>query len=145
MPVFLGGDFEKTWAGAPPGMAPQDNPIWQNFRSRFAEDIRRVYYNVRVGGGSAASDIKNPEDILMWLQITMLRIDAVVETKDEAWIIEVKPNAGRTAFGAVQIYLTLWNADPKINKPAIPVIVTDTITPQMRAICELSGIKVVVV
>ena len=145
MPVFLGGVFNKSWSGAPPGMAPQDNPIWQNFRARFAEDIQRVYYNVRIGGGSVAPDVKNPEDILMWLQISMLRIDAVVETKNETWIIEVKPNAGRTAFGAVQIYLTLWNADPKINQPATPVIVTDTITAQLRAICELSGIKVIVV
>ncbi len=145
MPVFLGSVFNRDWTGAPPGMAPQDNPIWQNFRSRRLSIIHRVYYNVRVGGGSVDPGVKSPEDILMWIQISMLRIDAVVETKDEVWIIEVKPNAGRTAFGAVQIYLTLWNADPKINKPAVPVIVTDTITPQMRAICELSGIKVIVV
>ena len=145
MPVFLGGVFNKDWKGAPPGMAPKDYPIWQDYLSRYSDDIRRVYYNVRCGGGSVSGDVLDPTDILMWLSISMLRIDAVVETNNETLIIEVKPNAGRTAFGAVLIYLTLWNADPKINKPAVPVIVTDMITPQMRAICELNNIRVIMV
>ncbi len=145
MPVFLGSVYNASWKGNPPGMAPLDYPIWQNFLSRFSPLVRRVYYNVRVGGGSVGPETKNPDDMLMWLSITMLRIDAVIETKNEVWIIEVKPNAGRTAFGAVKIYETLWNADPKIDKPAIPVVVTDTITPQMLAIFELNNIKVVIV
>ena len=109
------------------------------------ETLKNVYYNVRVGGGSTPPETATPEDVLMWLSLTMLRIDAVVETENEVWIIEVRPDAGRSAFGAVMIYLQLWNANPPIKKPAIAVIVTDKVTPQLRSLFELNKIKIFVV
>jgi len=83
--------------------------------------------------------------ILMWLSLTMLRIDAVAETSKETWVIEVRPAAGRSAFGAVKIYTQLWESDPKTQTPTVPVVVTDNITPQFQAIYTLNGIRAVVV
>ena len=142
MPTLLGSPHSPRWEGKPPGMQPRDLPIWHRFRKKHQAEILRVWYNVRVGGGGMPQEDVEADILLMWLSLTMLRIDAVVETEKEVWIIEVRPNAGRSAFGAVMIYTQLWAADPIIPKPAKAVVVTDTITPQMQAIYDLNGVTV---
>lgn len=42
------------------------------------------------------------------------RIDAVCETKDETWIIEVKRRLNPSALGQVLVYQVLWEKDHEI-------------------------------
>jgi hypothetical protein len=61
---------------------------------------------------------------LMFWQNTAKRIDALGELKDEIWIIEVADRPGLRAVGQLQTYIALWWEDPKILKPAKPVLVS---------------------
>ena len=105
----------------------------------------KVFYNVRVGGGSPPRENNDPDDILNWLMLTMFRIDAIAETRNHVLICEVRPNAGRSLYGALLIYKQLWAADPKISKPFFPLGITDNATDQIRAIFELNNLRLEVV
>lgn len=77
--------------------------------------------------------------------LTMFRIDAVVETSQYVMICEVRPDAGRSLYGALMIYKQLWGADPKINKPFFALGITDNATIQIRSIFDLNDLKIEVV
>jgi len=126
-------------------MSPRDNEIWQRWIAKHEQEIDRVFYNVRVGGGSTPSESTDPETVLAWLMLTMLRLDAVVETKDHVLLIEVRPDAGRSLYGALMIYHQLWSVDPKISKPFFSLGVTNNATTQIRSIFELNNLRLEVV
>lgn len=142
MAVFLGDPFSSSWKGKPPGMAPRDAEIWKRWHDKHEKDILRVFYNVRVGGGTPPDEQNSPDDVLHWLMLTMLRIDAVVETKEHVLLIEVRPEAGRSLFGALMVYKQLWAAAPPIDKPFIPLGLSNFASDQIRSLFELNGLRV---
>lgn len=141
MPTFLGKAFEPEWAGIPPGMSKLDVKIWQKFRHVYCKDWMRVYYNCRVGTLGPVPEELKPRQILMWLMLTMFRIDVVVETANECLLVEVRPNAARSALGSCVLYKQLWEHDPGIIKPAVPVVVTDHLLSQMKVIFFNNGVR----
>ncbi len=141
MPTFLGQSFLPAWRGSPAGMSPRDKEIWYRWIDKHEDDVIRVYYNVRVGGGSFTENQDSPDDLLAWLMLTMLRIDVVAETKDHVLLIELRPTAGRSLFGALMIYKQLWASDPKIIKPSLALGVCDSTTEQIRSMFELNGLR----
>lgn len=145
MPTFLGQSFLPGWRGNPPGMSPRDKEIWTRWIDKHEQEIVRVYYNVRVGGGSPPAEEHDPDNLLSWLMLTMLRIDAVVETKDHVLLVEIRPDAGRALYGALMIYKQLWATDQRIEKPFFALGVTDNATVQIRSIFELNNLRLEVV
>lgn len=145
MPTFLGQPFSPYWEGKPPGMAPRDSALWVRFMDKHKDDIIRIYYNVRVGGGSLPRESNDPDDILSWMMLTMFRIDAVAEYKDHVLLCEIRPNAGRSLYGALMIYNQLWATDPKIDKPFSPLGITDYATTQVHSIFELNDLGLEIV
>ncbi len=141
MPTLIGTPFEPCWSGAPPGMSKLDRKIWLNFRDMNCKEWIRVYYNCRVGTGGPVPDDLTPTEVLMWLMLTMFRIDVVIEKADECWLVEVRPNAARSALGSCILYKQLWEQDPVIMKPAVAVVVTDNLLPQMKSIFLLNGVR----
>jgi len=142
MPTELGEAYEPSNDISPPQMLPEDVPVWQKFRRIFGELFERFYYNVKVGG----QDIRDPgipENIRKsWYYSTAKRIDAIGETKNEVWIIEVAANPGLRAVGQILTYASLWALDNKIAKPAVSVIVVDTMEQDLRFACSVQGVRV---
>lgn len=126
-------------------MSSRDNAIWQRWREKNEAEMIRVYYNVRVGGGSPPGENSNPDEIIDWLMLTMFRIDAVAEFERHVLLCELRPDAGRSLLGAMIIYNQLWAAAPAIEKPFFPVGITDNATAQIRSIFELNDLKIEVV
>jgi len=131
--TILGPKYQASWNGRPPGMAKRDLEIWERFRKTYEKKIMGIYYNARTGKGTMPHHQATPLECLMWILNTMLRIDAIVETPNEVWICEVKPDAGCSAIGAVSAHMNYWKKNPPIEKPTTGKIITDNITDQ---ICE---------
>jgi len=141
VPTELGPEYRPEWDGQPPQMLPEDVPTWQTFRRLFGELFLRVYYNVRVGG-QLIQDQGIPESVRKsWYYSTAKRVDAVAETKDEVWIIEVTANPGVRVIGQIATYRALWALDPKINKPAVAIIVADTLDQDIRFAAMVEGVR----
>lgn len=142
MPTDLGPEFEIWNDIAPPQMLPEDVPTWQKFRRTFGEIFLRFYYNVKLGG-QLLTDPSIPDNMKKsWYYSTAKRVDAVGETRDEVWLIEVTSNPGLRALGQCATYRALWALDPKINKPAIPVLVVDMIDQDLRFSASVEGVRV---
>jgi hypothetical protein len=77
----------------------------------------------------------------MWRALTSKRADAIAELEDEIWLIEVSACPGMRALGQLLTYKTLWDQDPKIDKPVIMVLVADQIDPDVRLSYGPYGIK----
>ncbi len=139
--ALLGHKYSPEYKGNPPGMATLDRAIWDRYRDKYKSRMEDLYYNVRVGTGTAPSQTATPKEMIDWVASTMLRIDVVALTRDKVQIIEVKPSAGREAFGAVLLYLHYWQLSNIKHQPATAIIVTDNMTPQIRKACTAHNIE----
>jgi len=142
MPTELGPEYRPDDPIDPPQMLPQDVPVWHNFRRKFGELFLRCFYNVKVGGQLLPGDAY-PESIKKsWYYSTAKRIDALCETNDEVWIIEVAAAPGLRALGQILSYASLWALDPKINKPTVSCIVVDTMDQDLAFAAMVQAVRV---
>ncbi len=136
-----GIQFSPLWPGKPPGMSPKDRSIWNRYRTLHCTEWEKVYYNVRVGEGTIPTDNINDNVAKGWKDSTQLRIDAVVETKDEIILIEVREHANKGVLGAALTYRQLWSEDPVIPKPFRFIVITDYITPELQRILRMHDVN----
>jgi hypothetical protein len=81
----------------------------------------------------------------MWRQNIAKRPDAIAETENEVWIIEVSANPGLRALGQCVAYQALWEEDPLIEKIDRAVLVVETLDPDLGASAGKMGVRVYVV
>ncbi len=144
MPTTLGKDYLTDWRGNPPHMLETDVPVWYRFLDKWGPLFAALYYDCFVGGPYYTK--KQLEDPMarMWQATTAKRIDAVAETENELWIIEVAKSPGLRAIGQVQVYRSLWIEDPKILKPEVVVLVCELVDQDLLSAAARYGIKIYV-
>jgi len=79
---------------------------------------------------------ETPEDYRIWQILHAKRIDAVCETPDTIYIIEVKDILRPSAVGQVLTYMVLFEEQFKPRKKLKPVIVAGEDDPQMHSVCR---------
>lgn len=132
MPTELGTPFQQTWRGKYTHMLPPDMPVWDLFLTQNPGLFKTIYYDVRVGGVYPGPEYGPDKMRRMFYDNTAKRIDALGELEKEIWIIEVAARPGLRAVGQLQTYIALWWEDPKMTKPAIPVLVCQSIDEDLR-------------
>lgn len=80
-----------------------------------------------------------------WYQSTAKRPDVIAEKKDEVWIIEVASSPYLRAVGQCLSYKFLWDQDPKINKPAIMVLLCYSLDSDLERILESYNVRVITI
>ena len=121
-------------------MLAEDVPVWYRFLEKWDFLFQSLYYDCFVGGPYYTP--KQLEDPMarMWRATTSKRIDALAETENEVWIIEVAKTPGLRSVGQVQVYRSLWLEDPKIAKIEWPVIVCQAVDTDLIASAARYGI-----
>jgi hypothetical protein len=140
MPTELGEPYLPNWRGKYPHMLDADRPVWELFLDRNPTLFERLYYDIRIGGVMPGPEFGDEKMRLMFWQNTAKRIDALGELKDEIWIIEVADRPGLRAIGQLTTYLALWFEDPKIPKPAKPVLVCRSIDADLERALKFYGV-----
>jgi len=130
----------QTYAPVPlasyPHMLDADAALWDRYLKTNPFPHAKVMYDVRVGTPAAAPDHYPDNYRRMVLELSTLRIDAVVLIPTETLIIEVKPRASLTAIGQAHGYAQLLHRDmPNLPNP-VPVILTDTAAPDTQWLCD---------
>lgn len=141
MPTKLGEPVSPLWRGRYPAMLEEDVPVWNQFLDKNMHLFERVYYNVRVGGIVSIEPGLDEKMRDMYYNVSAKRMDALAELKDEVWIVEVAFKPGLRAIGQLQTYFALWHDDPKINKPAVPVLVAVSVDSDLQRSMNIYGIK----
>ena len=121
-------------------MLPTDVPVWYRFLDKWGPLFQSLYYDCFVGGPYYTE--KQLEDPMnrMWRANTAKRIDALAETEDEIWIIEVAKSPGLRSLGQVQTYRALWLEDPKIAKIEKAVIVCHVVDQDLISAATMFGV-----
>jgi len=131
VPTILGPKYRTSWRGKPAHMLAPDIPVWYRFLKKFSANFIALYYDCLLGGPPwKPSKHEDPMD-RMWRALTSKRADAIAETKDEVWLIEVSAYPGMRALGQLLTYEKLWSQDPKINKPVVMILAAEQIDPDV--------------
>lgn len=140
MPTFLGRNYLTDWRGDPPHMLKEDVPVWYRFLDTVAGDVVHLYYDVLLGGPYLSPEQEKDSIWRSWRANTSKRMDALIETAAEVWIIEVARVPGLRAVGQLQVYRSLWLEDPKIIKPEKVLLVFEEIDQDLIAAAAQFGI-----
>lgn len=132
MPTILGPKYSTDWRGKPPHMLAPDIPVWYRFLKEWAAHFEALYYDCLLGGPEMTPEEEKDPMKRMWRSLTCKRADAIAETKNEVWIIEVSAYPGMRALGQLLTYQTLWLEDPKIDKPNKMILVADQVDRDVR-------------
>lgn len=126
-------------------MLPPDIPVWWRFLDKWRHEIITLYYDCLLGGPFLSPEEEKDPLKKSWRFVNSKRPDAIAETKNEVWIIEVAANPGLRAIGQCLAYLSLWAEDPKINKIERSVLVVETLDTDLGAACARFGVLIFVV
>ena len=127
-----------------PHLRPEDILIWEKFIDNFPGFYESVDYDVHVGQGRDYPEVEEPKiyDDMKWLSLK--RIDVVGYRKDRVDIIEVKPRAGASAVGQVEVYTDLYKEKFPDVKNLKKIIITDDMDPDTTRICGYRDIGVLI-
>lgn len=145
MPTILKRPFSVDWRGKPPHMLAPDIPIWYRFLDKWGGLFLKLYYDSFLGGPALTPEEEKDWTKRMWRDITAKRPDAIAETENEVWLIEVSNNPGMRAIGQLLTYQTLWLEDPKIAKIERMVLVCAVLDTDIGAAAGKFGFQVYVV
>ena len=145
MPTFLGQKYAIDWLGRPPHMLLQDLPVWQRWLEIYGEFVQSLYYDCFLGGPFLTPDQEKDPMYRMWAANTAKRADAIAETEDEIWIIEVSAYPGMRAVGQLFTYQALWLEDPLIPKIERLLLVCERLDNDIGAAAGKMGIQCYVV
>jgi len=142
LPTRLGRSYSLDWRGDPPHMLKTDIPVWYRFLEKYGSPFLNLYYDCLLGGPFFSPDeLKDPYK-RDWQILNSKRADAIVELKDEVWIIEVAKEPGLRALGQVQTYHVLWLRDPKILKMERIVLVGENINSDLMDAASTYGVLI---
>ncbi len=142
MPTHLGRPYSVDWRGNPPHMLAPDVPVWYRFLERWGPTFLKLYYDCCLGGPFLTPEEERDPLKKGWRINLSKRADAIAELENEVWIIEVAAYAGVRFLGQLQIYRALWLRDPAIAKIERPVLVAETIDPDILDAAAMYGVQV---
>lgn len=145
MPTDLGRRYSLDWRGKPPHMLQEDIPVWYRFLEKWSIMFQALYYDCLIGGPSYTQQQLSDPFLRMWRANASKRLDALAETSNNVWIIEVSRAPGLRAVGQLQVYCALWQEDPKIEKLELPVLVCEFVDQDLIFAASKYGIRTYVV
>jgi len=126
-------------------MLEPDIPVWWRFLETWGPQIKTLYYDCLLGGPFLTPEEEKDPLKKSWRYTNSKRPDAIAETKNEVWIIEVAAFPGLRAMGQLITYQALWLEDPKIEKIERPVLVVETLDTDLGAAIAKMGALIFVV
>jgi hypothetical protein len=142
-PVFPPVWLPATFRGHYPHMSKRDGQVWENFLKIYADRFDAFAYDVALGG--IVHDIPGftDADRLGYQYATALKIDAVGQTPDAFWIIEVRPEATVSAVGSALVYSMICERDDVFAGALVPTVLCNSIQVDCQWACQQLGIQVI--
>lgn len=128
-----------------PHMSPADTEIWEKFIAAFPSRYSTVDYDFALGSTPLSSSQVASEADANMVRLWQKRIDVLAQQGGETHVIEVKPNAGASALGQVLSYCELYRGyvDPQANTK--PIIITNSLKPDMALLAQQMGVELIIV
>lgn len=128
-----------------PHMKPNDIEIWERFIKKYPNAYDRVQYDFHVGDPPPFNPLGDGGEDFNQDALYRLKIDVIGYKGDKIDIIEIKPDAGPSSIGQIISYVTLYARDENPTKALRPVIITNSLKPNMSFLARSEGVHVIVV
>lgn len=145
MALNLGPEFSPSWPGRPPRMSQEDYQIWLRWWPTVQHLALRMWFDVGLGAGRPIPEGTSTELTFMWERNNQKRADAIIETNDTIWLVELRDKASLNAIGRLEGYMDLLEQENPWGKPIVAHLVTNQEDRDVRASAEKRGIRYVVV
>jgi len=126
------------------GMRPRDEVIWDQYVENNPDAFTWVMYNVHVGDPVADEQYRHAMVANGAFEVGQWCVDVLAFDGTKEYIIEVKPSAGASAIGQVLSYLKILQHEGRVSMQAVPVILTDNISPITELACKLLGVHILI-
>jgi hypothetical protein len=125
-------------------MAKRDVELWERFLRDHGSKFYGFSYDVALGGRlpQLAEDIDRATAV-GYQYSTALKIDAVGWMSNQAWIIEVRPEATVSAYGSAVVYALVARREKLTELPVIPTIVCESCQLDVEWAAQMTGIQVI--
>lgn len=138
-PITIFPPSERT---SYPHMAKRDTQVWDRFLRAHGAAFYGFAYDVAFGGIDLPGAESDPQGALAWRYSTALKVDAIGFQEKAALLIEVRPDAHVSAFGAVMCYTLVAQRDKFTELPIFPAIVCESIQVDVEWLCKETGVTV---
>lgn len=125
-----------------PHMMVEDTFVWTKFMQSGVVEIRRVWYDVRVGMSVLRMGENQSLESRIAAGLTRKRIDVIASVGEDFWVVEVKPRANMYAVGQVLVYTRLFAQEYVTTGQVISAIVCSTSDEDLQDEFEDFGILV---
>jgi hypothetical protein len=126
-------------------MAKRDAAVWESFLRVNPDRFDAYSYDVALGGVTFDDVPMEDHEAAGWRYSTALKIDVVGRAGDVYWIIEVRPDAHVSAFGAALAYTLVAERDQVFPGSLVPAVVCNSVQPDVQWTCQRLGVQVMVV
>lgn len=126
-------------------MLSDEAELWTRFLKAEEVEFLELHYDVHVGTLPDLPADTSPEMAKLAESIYRKRIDVVMETEEEIWIIEVKPRAGMSALGQLLTYEILFRREFAPEKDTHLAVVCERLEQDAEDLLTLHGIDIFVV
>ncbi len=134
--------FAPLLASSYPHMAKRDAALWQRWLKDNLQKFYAVSYDVALGGEDAQFGTDDEAFVKGWQYTTALKVDVIGWTPTNAWIIEVRPEATVSTYGAALGYTLVAQREEITKLPLVPAILCESIQIDVAWLCERAGIRV---
>jgi hypothetical protein len=126
-----------------PHMAKRDVALWERFLDAHGQRFISISYDVSMGGTRPEIPDEDPLTLLGFQYSSALKVDAIGWQTNQAWLIEVRPEATVSAYGSAVVYTLVARREEITQLPIVPTIVCEAIQPDVSWACAMTGIQVV--
>jgi hypothetical protein len=105
----------------------------------YRHTLTSIQYDVPVGEGTDPGGDHEPAIRIMWRGLTQRRIDAVAETDQHIYLLEICESANYKAIGQLAVYKTLFREHYPTEKPIHTVLLCRRATPEEAAAIKAAG------
>lgn len=123
-----------------PHLLPEDIAVWERFLHARGHQFTAFDYDVRVGIGRDPGSHYAQNIRAMAIGLSQRRIDVVAYTATAIHIIEVTRQVGLKAVGQIMAYPTLYRQTYQPNLPITPLIVAETLQPDILPVLAANTI-----
>jgi hypothetical protein len=124
-----------------PHMAKRDANVWEKYLKAHGAEYIGFSYDVALGGRQLALEGMREEESIAWQYSTALKIDVVGWKANQAWIIEVRPDATVGTLGAALCYTLVAQREQLSELPLVPAICYESIQIDVEWCCQQTGVQ----
>lgn len=135
--------FEKRYWY--PHLKPRDITIWERFILKYPDAYEFVQYDLHIGDPPLFNTLWSDGFDAHQDALYRLKIDVVGHVGDEIHIIELKPLASTGAIGQVNSYADIYARDFRPTKKLKKQLITDVEKPNIRYLCKINDIELIIV